>query len=182
MNFLGMGPLELVVIMVLALIFVGPAELPRMARQIGKMVRDFRRATSEMTAEFNRSFSLELEEGESASNLPAGESQPAEAPTATADKDDKSAQPAPVPTSEWAWETSGGDEPQAAAKPGEQALSAALDSDKTNGAKGPPAGESARVGEPESPTPANGKKPRRRPRVEKQPDGTAAGPVESDSA
>ncbi|MCC7106782.1 MAG: twin-arginine translocase TatA/TatE family subunit [Chloroflexi bacterium] len=64
MNFLGMGPMELVLIMILALIFVGPSELPKIARQLGQMVGEFRRTTSDMTAEFQRSFSLEQEEDE----------------------------------------------------------------------------------------------------------------------
>lgn len=61
MNFLGMGPMELVLIMVLALIVFGPGKLPEIAGQIGKMVRDFRNATSEMSTEFNRAFSVEGE-------------------------------------------------------------------------------------------------------------------------
>ena len=46
MNFLGMGPMELMVILVLALIIFGPGKLPEIAGQVGKVVRDFRRTTS----------------------------------------------------------------------------------------------------------------------------------------
>ena len=45
MNFLGMGPMELMVILVLALIVVGPGKLPEMAGQVGRVVREFRRTT-----------------------------------------------------------------------------------------------------------------------------------------
>jgi TatA/E family protein of Tat protein translocase len=62
MNFLGMGPAELVLIMVLALIVFGPGKLPEIAGQIGKMVRDFRNASSEMSSEFNKAFTLETEQ------------------------------------------------------------------------------------------------------------------------
>ena len=55
MNFLGMGPMEVVVIMVVALIIFGPGKLPEMAAQAGKLVRDFRNATSDLTAEFQDS-------------------------------------------------------------------------------------------------------------------------------
>jgi sec-independent protein translocase protein TatB len=55
MNFMGMGPMEVVVIMVVALIIFGPGKLPEMAAQAGKMVRDFRNATSDLTAEFQDS-------------------------------------------------------------------------------------------------------------------------------
>lgn len=63
MNFLGMGPMELVLIMVLALIVFGPGKLPEIAGQIGRMVRDFRRTTGDMSAEFNRAFTLEIDDG-----------------------------------------------------------------------------------------------------------------------
>jgi len=69
-NFLGMGPMELMVILVLALIIFGPGKLPEIAGQVGKVVRDFRRTTAELSSEFNRTLSLELEERKS-SEAPA---------------------------------------------------------------------------------------------------------------
>ena len=62
MNFLGMGPMELMVILVLALIVIGPAKLPEMAGQVGRVIRDFRRMTGDLSSEFNRTLSLEIEE------------------------------------------------------------------------------------------------------------------------
>jgi sec-independent protein translocase protein TatB len=62
MNFLGMGPLELMLIVVLALIVFGPAKLPEMMGQIGRAIGDFRRATSELSDEFNRTIQAELNE------------------------------------------------------------------------------------------------------------------------
>src|SRR5215208_719450 len=62
MNFLGMGPMELMLILVLALIVFGPGKLPEIAGQVGKVVRDFRRTTAELSSEFNRTLSLEIEE------------------------------------------------------------------------------------------------------------------------
>jgi sec-independent protein translocase protein TatB len=62
MNFLGMGPLELVLIVVLALIVFGPAKLPEIMGQVGKAIGDFRRATSELSDEFNRTIQAELNE------------------------------------------------------------------------------------------------------------------------
>jgi TatA/E family protein of Tat protein translocase len=50
------------VILVLALIIFGPGKLPEIAGQVGKVVRDFRRTTAELSSEFNRTLSLELEE------------------------------------------------------------------------------------------------------------------------
>jgi TatA/E family protein of Tat protein translocase len=62
MNILGMGPMELVLIVVLALIVFGPAKLPEIMGQVGKAINDFRRATSELSDEFNRTIQAELQE------------------------------------------------------------------------------------------------------------------------
>ena len=62
MNILGMGPMELLLIVVLALIVFGPAKLPEIMAQVGKAIGDFRRATSELSDEFNRTIQAELQE------------------------------------------------------------------------------------------------------------------------
>ncbi|MGI9145747.1 MAG: twin-arginine translocase TatA/TatE family subunit [Chloroflexota bacterium] len=62
MNILGMGPMELLLIVVLALIVFGPAKLPEIMAQVGKAIGDFRRATSELSDEFNRTIQSELQE------------------------------------------------------------------------------------------------------------------------
>ncbi len=62
MNVLGMGPMEIVLIVVLALIVFGPAKLPEIMGQVGKAIGDFRRATSELSDEFNRTIQAELQE------------------------------------------------------------------------------------------------------------------------
>src|SRR3989449_9609881 len=66
MNILGMGPMELLLIVVLALIVFGPARLPEIMGQVGKAINDFRRATSELSDEFNRTIQAELQETRSA--------------------------------------------------------------------------------------------------------------------
>jgi TatA/E family protein of Tat protein translocase len=62
MNILGMGPMEIVLIVVLALIVFGPAKLPEIMGQVGKAIADFRRATSQLSDEFNRTIQSELAE------------------------------------------------------------------------------------------------------------------------
>ena len=57
-----MGPMELLLIVVLALIVFGPARLPEIMGQVGKAIGDFRRATSELSDEFNRTIQAELQE------------------------------------------------------------------------------------------------------------------------
>jgi TatA/E family protein of Tat protein translocase len=70
LNFLGMGPMELVVIMVLALVVFGPGKLPEIAGQVGRMVRDFKRATGDMSSEFTKAFSLEADQPQTANVAP----------------------------------------------------------------------------------------------------------------
>lgn len=62
MNILGMGPMEVLLIVVLALIVFGPARLPEIMGQVGKAINDFRRATSELSDEFNRTIQAELQD------------------------------------------------------------------------------------------------------------------------
>jgi sec-independent protein translocase protein TatB len=53
MNVFGVGPAELIVILVVALIFVGPERLPRLAADIARTIRDIRRYTGSIAAEFS---------------------------------------------------------------------------------------------------------------------------------
>ena len=53
MEFLGVGPAELVVILVVALVFVGPERLPKLAADIARTIREIRKYTSSLAAEFN---------------------------------------------------------------------------------------------------------------------------------
>lgn len=48
MDFFGIGPLELVLILIVILIFVGPAKLPEVAGFLGRTMRKFREASAEM--------------------------------------------------------------------------------------------------------------------------------------
>jgi Tat protein translocase TatB subunit len=52
MNILGIGPAELLLIFVIALIVFGPGKLPELARTMGKAMRELRRMSLEVTAEF----------------------------------------------------------------------------------------------------------------------------------
>lgn len=57
MSLFGMGGMEIMVIMIVALIIFGPGKLPEIGAQVGKAVRDFRRTTNDLTREFNDSTS-----------------------------------------------------------------------------------------------------------------------------
>src|ERR1700716_712314 len=106
MNILGMGPMELLLIVVLALVVFGPAKLPEIMSQVGKAINDFRRATSELSDEFNRTIQAELQETKAVidettsavSDMHATANRAATgtpAPTRTAPQEE--ALPAPVP-------------------------------------------------------------------------------------
>jgi TatA/E family protein of Tat protein translocase len=54
MSFFGMGPMEITVILVVALIIFGPGKLPEVAGQVGKAIRDFRRMTTDLQEDFEK--------------------------------------------------------------------------------------------------------------------------------
>jgi sec-independent protein translocase protein TatA len=50
----GLGAGELLVILIVALIFVGPKKLPELAKGLGKALREFQKAKDELMNEMNR--------------------------------------------------------------------------------------------------------------------------------
>ena len=56
MQFFGVGMFELAMIMIVALIVVGPDRLPQTAREIGKVVRTLRRYASSVQREVREGF------------------------------------------------------------------------------------------------------------------------------
>ncbi|MDI7276446.1 MAG: twin-arginine translocase TatA/TatE family subunit [Anaerolineae bacterium] len=55
MEIFGMGPAEMLLILVIALIVFGPGKLPEIGAAIGRAVNDFRRASRELTADLQGS-------------------------------------------------------------------------------------------------------------------------------
>lgn len=53
MQLFGVGPLELIVILVVALVFVGPERLPKLAADLARTIREIRQYTGSIAAEFN---------------------------------------------------------------------------------------------------------------------------------
>jgi TatA/E family protein of Tat protein translocase len=49
MSFLGMGPLEILLILILGFLFFGPEKLPQVAAKAGKLYRSFRKATFDLS-------------------------------------------------------------------------------------------------------------------------------------
>jgi Tat protein translocase TatB subunit len=58
----NIGPLELMLILIVALVVVGPKRLPEVGRTIGKSLREFRKAQDEVKRSFD--FNLDLDDDE----------------------------------------------------------------------------------------------------------------------
>src|SRR5690348_8134988 len=80
----GIGIEEIVLIFVIALFVFGPERLPSLARDIGKMVAELRKASDELTAEFLRA---DEPKPPPAANAPSSPelTPPAETPAVTAE-------------------------------------------------------------------------------------------------
>jgi sec-independent protein translocase protein TatA len=55
----NVGPTELLVILVIALLVFGPKRLPEIGRTIGKSLREFRQASSDLRGEIQRNLDLD---------------------------------------------------------------------------------------------------------------------------
>jgi TatA/E family protein of Tat protein translocase len=64
----NIGPLELMVILIVALVVVGPKRLPEVGKTIGKSLREFRKATDEVKQSFDFNFDDDFEPDPSASS------------------------------------------------------------------------------------------------------------------
>ena len=49
----NIGPLELIAILIVALLVIGPKKLPGLARALGKAVGEFKRSTDELRADLD---------------------------------------------------------------------------------------------------------------------------------
>jgi sec-independent protein translocase protein TatB len=87
----GLGFGEIVIILVLALVLLGPQKLPEVAKQAGKAFRDFKRASDDLKGQFEREFYADdakaarprIAPPSAAAPVPAGPPQPV--PVAAAD-------------------------------------------------------------------------------------------------
>lgn len=85
----NIGPLELLVILLLALVVVGPSRLPEVGRSIGKGLRELRKVQDEMRDSIN----FNLDEPIRPKPVPRKPRTPERTPPAPADDD-----PTPTPT------------------------------------------------------------------------------------
>jgi len=54
MDFFGIGPLELLLILIILIVVVGPEKMPDIMRRLGRAVRAFRGATTQITQEIEK--------------------------------------------------------------------------------------------------------------------------------
>ena len=74
----GIGPGELVVILIVALVVLGPEKLPAVARTLGRLTGELRR----MSTEFQRTMNMEIEPDITPKAAPETPPAPAEEPAA----------------------------------------------------------------------------------------------------
>jgi Tat protein translocase TatB subunit len=77
----GIGMPELIVILVVALVVLGPNRLPELARTLGKAMAEFRRQSTDIMDEFQNQMRVEEDTARRASVKPPT---PAPTPTSTA--------------------------------------------------------------------------------------------------
>ncbi|CAN5751520.1 hypothetical protein BH23CHL8_BH23CHL8_13010 [soil metagenome] len=77
----NIGPLELIIILAIALLIVGPGRLPEMGSAIGRTIREFRKASSDITDATRTEMRPNTLSGQATPNQPATAPQagPAEA-------------------------------------------------------------------------------------------------------
>ena len=69
----GVGPSELIVILIIALIVFGPKRLPEISRTLGKSMREFRRASDDLRSQFSMDADPEDDEDTSRPTFPLPE-------------------------------------------------------------------------------------------------------------
>lgn len=72
MNLFGIGPGELLLILILALIVFGPRRLPEIGRSLGQMIRELRVASEDITDQFRQEMEATSEELEATSEAITG--------------------------------------------------------------------------------------------------------------
>jgi sec-independent protein translocase protein TatB len=87
----GLGFGEIVIILVLALVLLGPQKLPEVAKQLGKGMRDFKKASDDLKGQFEKEFYADERKAERAriapptASAPVAAAPPGPVPVAAAD-------------------------------------------------------------------------------------------------
>jgi sec-independent protein translocase protein TatA len=76
----NIGPMELIVILLLALIVFGPKRLPEIGRTVGKGLREFQKATRDIRGEIEGAMTEEPGSGSTSAYRRPGEPKPSSGP------------------------------------------------------------------------------------------------------
>lgn len=80
MDFIGIGIWEVLVVLVVALMVVGPRRLPEVGRKLGKAIRKYKLIASEMTREITEEVDRDLTSIRQETALDLSESEPPSTP------------------------------------------------------------------------------------------------------
>lgn len=61
MDFFGIGPMEIILILILGLLVFGPGKLPQIGRDVGKALRSFKKAATDISVEMSKELEGEKE-------------------------------------------------------------------------------------------------------------------------
>ena len=86
----GIGPEELILVLIVALLVLGPERLPRVARDVGRVVGDLRRTSDEFREEFLQADKY-LEKPATPTPTPVAQPAPAAIPATTPSDPNESA-------------------------------------------------------------------------------------------
>ena len=102
MNFLGIGSWEILLILILALIIMGPGKLTEFAKTLGKTVRAIRKASADLTTAVSRELDATRNEpppsqAKEESSLKSGEAPSALSKAGAPGQDDQPTKPGEAP-------------------------------------------------------------------------------------
>ncbi len=61
MDFFGIGPMEIILILIIGLLIFGPGKLPQIGRDLGKALRSFKKAATDISVEMSKELEGEKE-------------------------------------------------------------------------------------------------------------------------
>ena len=64
----GLGPTEIIVILILALLIFGPTKLPELGKSLGRGIKEFKKASTEVKNEINEALKDEEKEKDNQSS------------------------------------------------------------------------------------------------------------------
>jgi sec-independent protein translocase protein TatA len=79
----NIGPTELIVIMIVALIVFGPKRLPEIGRTLGRSLQEFRRASNDLRRELEQDVTMEPSAGPSPTAAPGSSTPASQSPDET---------------------------------------------------------------------------------------------------